>query len=324
MDKPQWIEKVCEKRERCSVTSANTHFLTIARAYRISIGEERTYKVKSLPKTHTWVKTSLIEKLKTLELVPQRNIIVSMVVYLQTIGAPKKKLQVFTDRMYEIVKDIKKNHEPHKRSEKQKERWISKDELECFFEKMYSKADVILKKRRNLSQADKQTLRDAIILTIHCGKGVRPPRLDWSVAIWTKNEHVENEETAVFRKKGVWKVAIYGKTKTTYNQNVQTIHNPLAKLLTRYFRKFGQLGSPVFLTNRNKPFTRTQYGAHLQKLFQREFGKNTGASILRSIFVTNKYGSTLPALLREFEKDARCMGHSLATSQNVYMKCIPE
>ena len=44
---------------------------------------------------------------------------------------------------------------------------------------------------------------------------------------------------------------IYGKTKTTYNQNVQTVHNPLANLLTRYFRKCGQIGSPVFLTNRN-------------------------------------------------------------------------
>ncbi len=134
MDKHQFIELLCSKRENCSENSGNTHFLTLARVWRIAHNKDKRYKVVKLPKTSGWVKKTLIDKLKTLPLVPQRNLITSTNVYLQLTKASKKLQKVFADRMYDIVKQIRKEHVPHQRTEKQKKNWLTQDEISEYWQ----------------------------------------------------------------------------------------------------------------------------------------------------------------------------------------------
>lgn len=318
MDKTEFTEKICQKREKCSESSALTHFLTISRVFRIAHDKDRKYKIEKIPKTSTWITSSLIKKIKKLELVPQRNLITSIVVYLDLTGAKKKLQKEFSERMYEIVKEIRKNAKPYERSQKQKQNWITKSEIDDFWEERHSIANKLLRKK-NLSEKEKQEVQKSLIVALHFGKGLPPGRLDWATATWSKTENGQNEDTLVFQKKNRWYVSVFGKTKRTFGKSVLPIHKPLSVLLKRWFTKTGVIGNRVFFTTQSKPFTHSTYGNYLKRIFQRKFSKNIGASLLRSMYVSNKY-KNLPTLLAEFQRTARQMLHSPGESQKTYLK----
>jgi len=52
----------------------------------------------------------------------------------------------------------------------------------------------------------------------------------------------------------------------------------------------------------------------ITRILNKIFGKKVGSSMLRHIFVTDKYGG----VKKEQIKDALAMGHSVAEQQNVY------
>ena len=162
MNKHQFIELLCSKRDNCSESSGKTHFLTLARVWRIAHNKDKRYTVLKLPKTPGWVKKSLIEKLKTLPLVPQRNLITSTNVYLQLTKASKKLQKVFSDRMYDIVKQIRKEHVPHQRTEKQKKNWLTQDEINDYWQERLGIANKLLRKRYP-TEKDKQEIQKRII-----------------------------------------------------------------------------------------------------------------------------------------------------------------
>ncbi len=318
MNKEQFVKKICEVREKCSHSSAQTHFLTLARVWRIATGKENRYKVDKLPKTSNWITANLIKKLHSLDLVPQRNLITSVVVYLSLTKANKKLQREFSDRMYEIVKEIKKTTTPHVRTEKQKKNWLTEREIAEFWEQLLSEANTLLRKRY-LTQKEKQNVQRAIVVGLHLGKGLQPGRLDWATATWSKNSDGDNEDTLVFKKSGRWYVSIFGKTRRTYGQSVLVIHKPLSTLLGKWFAKTGDIGSRVFKTSKDTPFTHGTYGNYLKRIFHKKFSKNVGASLLRSIYISHKY-KNLPKMLAEYEIDSRRMLHSSAESKKTYLK----
>ena len=318
MNQSDFIEKLCKVRDKCSESSANTHFLQLKRIWRIANNKEKRFVVKKIPKTSSWITPNLLDKIKKLELIPQRNLIVSCVVYLQFTKANKKKLNLFSDRMYEIVKEIKQNHKPYERNEKQKKNWITENEVNQFWEERLTIANRLLRKRF-LTKREKGEIQKSIIVAIHFGKGLPPSRLDFSTATWSKSDSAENNNTMVFRKAGRWYVSIFGKTRRIYGKSILPIHKPLSKLIHKWFNKTGVIGKRVFLNSKQQPFNHSTYGNYIKRIFHRKFHKNIGASLLRSIFISHKY-KNLPKILREYEVDARKMLHSRAESQKTYLK----
>lgn len=323
MEKDEFIEKLCKSRKKCSKNSGVTHFLQLIRVWKIATGKDMRIKVHKLPRTASWVNVSIIKKLSDLSLVTQRNLVTSCLVFLQMHKAKKTLRETFSEKMYEIVKNIRKkqNENPNERTQKQKDRWLTEKEIDEFWNFYLEQANEIFRKRGQLGKNYK-IVRDTLILAIHLGKGVPPPRNDWATATFTKNKdsELENEEdTRVFRVKGRWYVAIYGKTKTSYGQSVIAIHKPLSTLLTKFYKKQGILGKRLFVSDRDRNYTNSTYGSHLRSLFRQRFGKDVGSSLLRSMYISNKYRG-FSKLLREYEADSRMMLHSAAESQKTYLK----
>ncbi len=316
MNKQQFIELLCSKRDNCSESSGKTHFLTLARVWRIAHNKDKRYTVSKIPKTPGWVKKGLIEKINKLPLVPQRNLITSTNVYLQLTKASKKIQKLFADRMYEIVKQIRKEHVPHTRTEKRKKNWLTQDEISEFWQERLDIANKLLRKRF-LSQKDKQEIQKTIIVAVHFGKGLPPSRLDWASSTWGDSD--EGEDTRVYRKSNRWHVSIWGKTKRSYGKSVLKIHKPLSTLLTKFYKKTGTPGKRLFESPRGMPFTHNTYGNYIKRIFRKKFDRDVGSSLLRSIFISNKF-STLPKLLREYENVSRQMLHSSSESKKTYLK----
>ncbi len=319
MDKPDFTTRLCQKREKCSHNSAVTHWYQIRRLLKIA-GK----KSQKIPKTSTWLTAGILDKLKKLTLVVQRNLTTSALVYLQLLKSKKSLQKVFSERMYAIVKEIrveqKKN--PNTRSLKQTENWLTKKEIDDFWKERLEVTNGLLRKRGELNKSDYNYVRDTILVCIHLGISNPPPRLDYATATYTENENspLENDDhTRIFYKKGRLYAKIYGKTKTAYGATTITLHTPLSTLLGKWLKKTGMLGHRVFLSDRRVKFSPQTYGSHLRKIFERKFGKRVGASLLRSMYISNKWAN-LPKILRAYERDARQMMHSTSESMTTYLK----
>lgn len=321
MDKAVFIARLCKTREQCTEPSAKTHFLTMKRVYRIVKGFERLKPVTSLPKTGAWLKPSFFKKIDNLSLIAQRNLITSAVVYLQLVKAPKTKLKAFTDHMYQLVKQLRKNKKETRfeLNDKQKKMWMGKQKLQEAFQSAYDRAKTLIRKR-TLSQTEKRAVRDAILLSVYTGHGVPVPRLDWSTATWTKDESPASEgTTSVYKKRGTWFVAYGGKTKRVFGVSTFPIKNPLLFLIKRWYSKYGSEGERLFQTNRGQNFTPTTFGRHLQKVLRTVFERPVTASFMRHLFVSHRYEG-LPKILKEFERDAKELTHSSSVQLDSYLK----
>ena len=319
MNRSEFIEFVCERREGCSASSAKTHWYTLLRVYK-------KYKnkpdLKILPKTSSWINDKVMNIVKEQKSrTQQRNTLSTIVVFLRITKAPKKKLNKFSEEMYSSVKDIRKDlrENGNRRTERQEKLWVPQEKLEAFFEEVTEEALTILK-QRHLSRRDEQKVRDAIIVAIHAGKQP-PPRNDWATATFEKGPgDGEDHDTRVFKSRNQWYVAIYGKTKRSRGQSKIPLKKPLSTLIQKFIKKRRlEHGDRLLLTNRDTKYSHQSYGAHVRKMFKVKFGVPVGTSMLRVLFISNKY-KQLPKILKELELDADEMMHSSETSREHYLK----
>jgi integrase len=71
----------------------------------------------------------------------------------------------------------------------------------------------------------------------------------------------------------------------------------------------------LFITEDGNPLSTSTFTYRLGHIFKSKFGMPITSTILRKIVVTSKYGD----VLKDMEKDAHIMGHSMATQQSTYI-----
>ena len=94
-----------------------------------------------------------------------------------------------------------------------------------------------------------------------------------------------------------------------------SLGKPLQKLLRAYLRKIGSR-EYLFVDTRGSPLSRNALTKLLVRVFRRHFpGKNISTTLLRHIFLSEKYGD----VLQEMKRDQVNLGHS-AEQQAAYIK----
>lgn len=71
----------------------------------------------------------------------------------------------------------------------------------------------------------------------------------------------------------------------------------------------------LFVNNKNKPLSSSLFSHLLNGIFKKEFGVPISSTILRKIYLTDKYKNVTD----EMKNDAKIMGHDLSTQKNVYI-----
>ena len=107
------------------------------------------------------------------------------------------------------------------------------------------------------------------------------------------------------------------KTSAKYSEKIVEVPKDLEKLLKEYIKinKYGYL----FKSNRGNPYTRNQISQLLMKTSQDYLGKNISTTMLRKIYLSDKYADVKD----EMAKDSHIMGHSVSTQQSIYVKKQP-
>ena len=235
----------------------------------------------------------------------------------------KKVFQHYYDEKMKRSGEARVEESKNEKSEKQKDNWLSWKEIEARKEEL--KVEVA-KFKKTLTASEYDTLLQYIILSLYTD--IQPRRnqdyLDmYIVKKWNDKMPQDKNYLDMTTHK-----FIYCKYKTSKKHGVQSVEitPPLMEAIGAYLKyhplwkgvakrktdpvKFlvAQDGSPMTAVN---AITRT---------LNRIFGKKIGSSLLRHIYLSDKYGDTLA----EQKADAEAMGHTVSQQRDYIKKDVSQ
>jgi hypothetical protein len=168
----------------------------------------------------------------------------------------------------------------------------------------------------NLSNRDQAQLLDIIILGFH-GTLEPPPRLELAtIFLGTTKSDTGN---FLYRSKGMFLVLNDTKTSGKTGATRRRLSNKMQRLFAKYIKATGRkIGDRLILNKTGFQFTPQSYSRRIKKIFKDNFDKNIGASLLRTIYLSEKYKNA-PTLL-DMQVTANSMGHSVGTALKQYVK----
>ena len=222
----------------------------------------------------------------------------------------KKAFQHYYDAMMDKSKDAREN-ESSTKTEKQKENWISWEEIEKRKGELLEAVKVFSSKK-SIDSTQYDTLLQYFILALYTDV---PPRrnqdyLDmYIVKKWNDSMPKDKNYLDIAGKQ-----LVYEKYKTAkkYSTQKQDIPDSLMEALQLFF-KFHPLWKGV--AKRKTDPVKLLVGADgtpliavnaITRILNKIFSKKVGSSMLRHIFLTDKYKDTM----EEMKKDSEAMGHS--------------
>jgi integrase len=263
-------------------------------------------------------KEDIIGKINAYADSTQRSMLAAIVTALSVADKQSyKSIQKFYQtQMLEKVTEAKKI-DAHDKTDKQKDNWIDwKDVENISVEQHKLIKDLSTKKTLTTSESDK--LLQALVLSLYV---CIPPRRnqDYLDMVVTK-KWKESDPHDVNYLDLAGEQFVFNKYKTAKKYGVQKVAIPesLMDVLVVYLKhqtlyKAVKGKTPVpFLVVDDKPLKAVNA---ITRILNRIFGKKVGSSMLRHIFLSNKY----EGILEEQTADSEAMGHSL-NQQRDYIK----
>lgn len=263
-----------------------------------------TLKIKSIADLKD-VK-SIDEKLKDRSNNTKKNYYASIVKLLRFTDE-KELIEEYVKLMKEFIDKTKPSEEYN---DKQRKNLMTREQIEVI--------------RKNLikgitdfySRLNYDILLDYVVLSLYT---LQPPRRNeyWTMKITTNADDVNDKDNYVLwtpkRKQFIFQDY---KTSNKYGREVVDINKELQEVITLYLKyrsKFALKDNDNFLVKYgNLNFDNSN---DITRRLNRVLGKKIGASMLRHIYLSEKYGK----VINEMEKDAELMAHS-TTMQKEYIK----
>jgi hypothetical protein len=261
----------------------------------------------------------ILNKLENLKDNTKRQYLISVVSVLNTYGEKYKSLR---DKYYKLLKTLTSeiNKTPTtEKTETQNKNWVEWDEVLQIQNNLKESLNNL--KKKNITEAQYMNLLKYVILSLYTEI---PPRrnLDWLKMLITFNSDTEDEKyNYLDLNKKQFIFNIYKTQKK--GQVVIDIPEKLMDIINLYLKYHPNI---TFKKNNisnkdNIEFLVYNNGLALNKInsitriLNKIFNKNVSSSMLRHIYLSNKYGDTL----KEQQKDAELMSHSVQTQKD-YIK----
>jgi len=228
----------------------------------------------------------------------------------------KKKIR---DKYYELMmsldKEQRERSKNNEKSETQTNNWISWDEVIKIKNQLNDKITSI-KNKNTITETQYDDILDYLLISLYTDIPPRRNEYKDMVVVDKWNDKLPNDINYYSKNDNKFIFNIY-KTSKKYGQQVMELQkdNPLIKIIDIYLKHHPLRSKSVysFLASKNgSPFIINTITKRLNNIFGK---KKIGASMLRHIYLTNKYGDDI----NEMKKDAEAMGHS-TTEQKEYIK----
>lgn len=252
----------------------------------------------------------------------QRSYIISVVSLLKSLKEKQpKKFSKLYDTYYIILdtmnKSLKDNTE---KTEKEEKEWIGQDAVKARFEEQL-KVLAEIKDNKKLSPEEYEKLLHLVVLSLFVLQKPRRNK-DYQEAFITKKYKVEygTERNFLDLFKNEF---LFNNYKTQGKYKTQTCAvNPLLREIIDIYLKFHPLKSklrekdaliPLLVDYTGEPFTSNNA---LTRMLYKIFGSKIGSSMLRKLFLTDKYAD----VMKQMKEDVADMGTSTSTAQTNYIK----
>jgi hypothetical protein len=253
--------------------------------------------------------SEILEKINKYKDTTQRNIIIGIVSTLKMLESPLYKQ--YYDIMIDMTKKINEKPKDEK-TEQQKENWISWKDVEDKFKELNNN----LKISKKITEEQYNNLLDLVILSLYV---LIPPRrnADYLLMEITNNNTEDKDKNYLDLKKEQFIFNVF-KTSKKDGQLIVSIPKELLEILKKYIKYHPD---KMLLKKENIPFLVDYNGKQFKsinsitRILNKIFNKKIGASMLRHIYLSSKYGN----ILKEQEKDSKMMSHNLQTQKD-YIK----
>lgn len=246
------------------------------------------------------------------------NTLCSILHPLKTKRKFKNAYDYYKQKSEDINKEIKINNSKNNKTETQQENWITWTEVLEIKKDLEEETEKVINKK-NITENEFNTLLKNVALSFYTE--IPPRRNEYINLIITNNQDDlnKNKNYLIYDDN----ILILNKYKTANKYGSKEIEIPatLKKDIDNYLKYHSSFNSikkkkkyetPFFVNNNGAPFIQNN---SLTRLLNKIFKKNIGASMLRHIYLTHKYGDDL----EEMKEDADDMGHSL-NIQKEYIK----
>ena len=203
-----------------------------------------------------------------------------------------------------IMKKVNDDYKDQKMNAKQKDNWISIDEIKEKYNVLSADANLMLRKKKILNE---NVMMEFLLMSCLSG-AIMPPRrsLDYS-DMKIRNYDVKTDN---YYKANKFYFNKY-KTFKTYGLQILDVPKELNNVLKKWI-KINTNDYMIYSSNGNKLSC-----PQITRILNKVFGKNISTSMLRHIYLTNVY-KDVPRL-NQMEHLADEMGHSISTAME-YIK----
>lgn len=245
--------------------------------------------------------------------------VVSILQMYKTKIAFKKCFPVYFEKMMELSKKSREEDGKNEMTEKQKENWTDWSEV---IKKRDELKEKVLKmdKKKSLNATEWNELTDYIVLSLFTD--IAPRRnADYMLCRVVKKMTDDLSKEYNYLDLSTCEF-IFNRYKTakTYSTQREKIPEELKAKIMMYLRhhplykdKTKKDPIPFLVFHDGKPFTAVN---SITRILNKIFGKAIGSSMLRHIYISNKYGK----LMDEMKKDSEAMGHSIEEQRAYYKK----
>jgi hypothetical protein len=264
---------------------------------------------------------SIKQKLEKYKPNTQRSYIISIVSLLKSLKGKQKKFSKLYDTYYSILDTMNKTLKDNTgKTEKEEKEWIGQDAVK---DKLQEQLKVIeeLKDKKKLTSEEYDKLLHLVVLSLFVLQKPRRNK-DYQTAFIIKKYKPEygTEKNFLDLFKNEFLFNDY-KTQGTYKTQICSIA-PLMREVIEFYLKFHPLKNklrekdaliPLLVDYQGEPFTQNN---SLTRMLYKIFGSKIGSSMLRKLFLTDKYAE----VMKQMKEDVADMGTSTGTAQTNYIK----
>lgn len=302
MNKILITKMIKQNRPNISDSSLLTYTSLLNSLYKSLFKNEKDFDEKSFDKTE-----EILEHIKDKPLASKKTILSALYVLTNN---PK-----YQKHMIDGANEYNLKEKEQKMTEKQKENWVSQDEIKEVFNKYKTTAEYLIKELKGrplsnkLTSKEFQTWQDYIMLCLSSGIFIEPQRVkDW---VCFKINNIEKGKDNFMEGKASKCQLVFNSYKTAkfYGEKKMSCPPELCKILNTFIA-YVKSHSDYLLNDSNwKPLSQITFTQRMNKIF----GKNVSVNILRHSYLTDRFQSGKISL-KQLSDTATNMGHSLEQS----------
>lgn len=208
----------------------------------------------------------------------------------------------------------------HTKSEKQEKNWMPWDDIEKLAKEMYDKALKIGKDNKGveLTMQKRMDMQDALLVNLYTRLQMRNDIANMKVLSVTEHKNLDpkyktSKNFLVMKPSKPYLELNHYKTSRKYGSKKFDIPEEIVPLLKSWLR-YNKTGF-LFVNTKDQPMSSNAVSKNFIRIFNKHTGKNISTSMLRHIYLSDKY----QPVTDEKKRDADIMMHS-TMMQNGYIK----